>query len=148
MPSNHDGSFAHKVPGLRGRKQPKVPTVICYDPTDNTKFTWGSEIHKGPVVQGIKLLLDPDQMRPTYLPGNTAKADIRRLEKAPMEVVADFMKAMYGHAMLKIGSTVLTEYLELCQKQFILTVPAIWSDKAKDITIKVWLAQSSINNPS
>jgi hypothetical protein len=59
------------------------------------------------------------------------------LGKPAVEVAADFIGAMYKHAMSKISSKVPAEYLDMCQKQFILSVPAVWSDKAKDTTLKV-----------
>jgi hypothetical protein len=82
-------------------------------------------------------LLDPDQGRPIYLPESTAKSDIRRLGKPAVDVAADFIGAMYKHAMSKIESQMPKEYLDICQKKFVLTVPAVWSDKAKDATMKV-----------
>jgi hypothetical protein len=33
-------------------------------------------------------------------------------------------------------SQVPADYLEMCQKQFVLSVPAVWSDKAKFMTQK------------
>ncbi|TVY51093.1 Heat shock 70 kDa protein 12B [Lachnellula cervina] len=121
-------------PGLEGFQQPKVPTLISYD--GKGAFTWGGQKHKGDVVQGVKLLLDPDQPRPLYLPESTAKSDLKRLAKPPVEVAADFIKAMYQHAMMKIESQIPQEYLRMCQKEFVLSVPAVWSDKAKDTTLK------------
>ncbi|KAH7370903.1 Hsp70 family protein-like protein [Rhexocercosporidium sp. MPI-PUGE-AT-0058] len=123
-------------PGLQGRKQPKVPTAICYDDRDTSKFTWGGERHHGSVFQHVKLLLDPDQPMPIYLPETTAKADTKRLGKPAVDVAADFIKTMYDHAMSKIGSTVPRGYMDICQKHFVLSVPAVWSDKAKDKTLK------------
>jgi hypothetical protein len=73
-----------------------------------------------------------------YLPESTAKSDIKRLGKPPVDVAADFIGAMYKHAMARIESRVPKEYLGICQKQFVLTVPAVWSDKAKDTTLKVF----------
>ncbi|TVY38304.1 Heat shock 70 kDa protein 12B [Lachnellula occidentalis] len=121
-------------PGLEGFKQPKIPTLISYD--ENGDFTWGGQKHKSDVVQGVKLLLDPDQPRPLYLPESTAKSDLKRLDKPPVKVVADFIGAMYQHSMSKIESAVPAQYLTMCQKQFVLTVPAVWSDKAKDTTLQ------------
>ncbi|TVY34329.1 Heat shock 70 kDa protein 12B [Lachnellula subtilissima] len=121
-------------PGLEGFKQPKIPTLISYD--DNGDFTWGGQKHKSDVVQGVKLLLDPDQPRPLYLPESTAKSDLKRLDKPPVKVVADFIRAMYQHSLSKIESAVPAQYLSMCQKQFVLTVPAVWSDKAKDTTLQ------------
>jgi hypothetical protein len=82
-------------------------------------------------------LLDPNQGRPIYLPESTAKSDLRQLGKPAVDVAADFIGAMYQHAMLKIESKMPKEYLDMCQKKFVLTVPAVWSDKAKDATKKV-----------
>ncbi|CZT11384.1 related to hsp70 protein [Rhynchosporium agropyri] len=123
-------------PGLEGFAQPKVPTIICYNNDDNSDFTWGAQKHKNDVVQGVKLLLDPHQTRPLYLPESTAKADLKRLGKPAVEVAADYMGAIFKHAMKKIETSIPSEYLQVCQKQFVLTVPAVWSDKAKDTTLK------------
>ncbi|KAF4335666.1 Hsp70 family heat shock protein [Fusarium beomiforme] len=123
--------------GLEGRTQPKVPTAVLYDPKDNTKFKWGGQLTwRDHHVQGVKLLLDPKQTRPSYLPSSNAKSEIRRLPKDVVDVVADFMKAMYDHALEKIGSKVPRDYLDLCEKSFVLSVPAVWSDKAKERTIQ------------
>jgi hypothetical protein len=81
-------------------------------------------------------LLDPDQGRPIYLPDSTAKSDIRNLGKPAVDVAADFVGAIYKHAMSKIESKIPEEYLDMCQKKFVLTVPAVWSDEAKDATKK------------
>ncbi len=120
-----------------GLGQPKVPTTISYDPGDNNSFTWGAQKHKHDVVRGIKLLLDPNQSRPLYLPESTAKADLRRLGKPPVDVVADYIREMHKHAMSRIERKYPVAYLSMCQKKFVLTVPAVWSDKAKDLTMRV-----------
>ncbi|KAM3079042.1 hypothetical protein ACMFMF_003971 [Clarireedia jacksonii] len=122
-------------PGL-ALKQPKIPTVICYDPDDKTQFTWGAQKHKTDTVAGVKLLLDPDQPRPLYLPESTAKADLKRLGKPAVEVAADYIGAIYKHALEKIEAKIPAEYMLMCQKQFVLSVPAVWSDKAKDTTLR------------
>jgi hypothetical protein len=128
--------------GLEGHKQPKVPTLICYDPNDKTKFSWGGQVDwKNESIQGVKLLLDPDQERPLYLPTGNIKSDLKKLPKPPVEVAADFIGAIYAHALSKIETTVPKDYLLICQKQFVLSVPAVWSDKAKDTTLRVWFLE-------
>ncbi|KAF5964023.1 Hsp70 chaperone protein [Fusarium bulbicola] len=123
--------------GLEGRTQPKVPTAILYDPRDSTKFKWGGQLTwRDDHVQGVKLLLDSKQARPSYLPSSSAKGEIKRLPKDVVDVVADFMEAMYEHALEKIASKVPRDYLDLCEKSFVLSVPAVWSDKAKEKTIQ------------
>jgi hypothetical protein len=111
--------------------------VICYDPDNKDSFTWGGMRHKTDVVTGVKLLLDPEQPRPLYLPESTAKSDLRKLGKPAVDVAADFIGAIYKHAMSKIEAKVPMDYLLMCQKQFVLSVPAVWSDRAKDTTLRV-----------
>lgn len=115
-----------------------MPTLILYDENDTTKFKWGGEVTwRDPAVHGVKMLLDPDQEKPTYLPVSSFKRDRKALPKDPIDVAADFIGAIYKHALAKIESSSVREYFNLCEKEFILSVPAVWSDKAKDLTLKV-----------
>ncbi|KAF5701588.1 Hsp70 chaperone protein [Fusarium globosum] len=124
-------------PGLEGRKQPKVPTAILYDPEDSTKFKWGGQVNwRDDHVRGVKLLLDPQQTRPSYLPSSNFKSEMKKLPKDVVDVAADFMGAMYNHVLEKIASRVPRDYLDLCQKDFVLSVPAVWSDMAKESTMQ------------
>lgn len=81
-----------------------------------------------------------------YLPELDAKADLKRTNKQAVDVVADYLGAIYKHAMTIISSKVPKEYLALCQKQFVLSVPAVWSDKAKDTTMQVSLSAPQNSN--
>jgi hypothetical protein len=130
----------------KGFRQPKVPTLILYDEDDPSKFKWGGEVDwRDPAVHGVKLLLDPDQPKPAYLPVSSFKKDIKRLPKDPVDVAADFLGAIYKHALDTIEGAGVREYFQFCQKEFILTVPAVWSDKAKDLTLKVRLFYSRLS---
>lgn len=106
-------------------------------------------------IVGVKLLLDPSQEKPLYLPTGNVKSDLKKLPKAPIMVAADFIKCMYQHALQEISAQVPKSYLDLCQKQFVLSgertdscrdsiivlmfnsVPAVWSDAAKNSTLQV-----------
>ncbi|CAN8104679.1 unnamed protein product [Discula destructiva] len=124
-------------PGLEGFRQPSVPTLILYDETDPSKFKWGGQVDwRDPAIHGVKLLLDPNQAKPTYLPSSSFKKDRKALPKDPIDVAADFIGAIYRHALSKIESASVRDYFNLCEKEFILSVPAMWSDKAKDLTLK------------
>lgn len=128
----------HFLVGLKGFRQPKVPTLILYNENDPSQFKWGGEVHwRDPAVHGVKLLLDPDQPKPEYLPESSFKNDRNRLPKDPVDVAADFLGAIYKHALTTIEASGISGYFQFCQKEFILTVPAVWSDKAKDLTLKV-----------
>ncbi|KAF4497861.1 Hsp70 family [Fusarium agapanthi] len=123
--------------GLEGRTQPKVPTAILYDPEDSTSFKWGGQVNwRDDHVRGVKLLLDPQQTGPSYLPSSNFKSEMKKLPKGVVDVAADFMGAMYNHALERIASRVPRGYLDLCQKDFVLSVPAVWSDMAKERTMQ------------
>lgn len=52
-----------------------------------------------------------------------------------MEVAADYIRSMFKHAWERIATKVPESYLENDVKpKFVLTVPAVWSDKAKAAT--------------
>lgn len=117
-----------------------MPTLILYDQNDPSKFKWGGQVTwRDPAVHGVKLLLDPDQEKPDYLPETSFKIDRNALPKDPVDVAADFIGAMYKHALSVAESSVVREYFHMCEKEFVLSVPAVWSDKAKDLTLKVRL---------
>lgn len=109
-----------------------------YDERDPSKFKWGGQVNwRDPAVHGVKLLLDPDQPMPKYLPTSSFTTDRNALPKDPVDVAADFIGAVYKHALSVIASSGVKEYFELCEKEFVLSVPAVWSDKAMDLTLKV-----------
>jgi len=124
-------------PGGEDLIAPKVPTVIRYDPGSTTSFQWGYEITSlDDKITGLKLLLDPDQPRPYFIPTNV-EAEMAKLPKTVLEVASDYMGAVFKHALKEIESDSLDpSFLESFQKQFVLTVPAVWSDKAKDMTLR------------
>ncbi|KEY64920.1 hypothetical protein S7711_03910 [Stachybotrys chartarum IBT 7711] len=127
-------------PGAEGQSVPKIPTLIRYDPETNG-FAWGASVNRmDNTIMGVKLMLDPQQRRPVYLPTEDIGQDISTLPKPPMHIAADFIKAIYQHALGEISKQVPAEYLAMCQKQFVLSVtlkvPAVWSDAAKNVTMQ------------
>jgi hypothetical protein len=126
-------------PGGEDRIVPKTPTVIQYEAGSTTSFKWGYELELSTAdkITGLKLLLDPDQDRPYFIPTNI-QAEMAKLPKSVLEVASDYMKAMFDHALKEIEYESLDpSFLDGFQKKFILTVPAVWSDKAKDMTLRV-----------
>ncbi|KAG5965240.1 hypothetical protein E4U58_002897 [Claviceps cyperi] len=124
-------------PGNRGVAAPKIPTILEYSEEEPTGFRWGASVNKssGGIV-AIKLLLDPKQERPLYLPATHTRTELKALPKVPIEIAADFMRAIYEHALEEISSAVPKAYMDICQKEFVLSVPAVWSDAAKNATLK------------
>ncbi|KAG5977071.1 hypothetical protein E4U56_000475 [Claviceps arundinis] len=119
----------------QGLSAPKIPTIIEY--TEKEGFRWGASVDrlKGGIV-GVKLLLDPTQERPLYLPTKNVDQELKSLPKKPFEVAADFIQAIYEHALQDIAKTIPKAYMDMCDKEFVLSVPAVWSDAAKNATLK------------
>ena len=69
----------------------------------------------------MKLLLDPKQSRPLYLPAQNVKRDLKNLPKSPAAVAGDFIGAMYRHAMKEISKKVLKSYLDMCTVEYVLS---------------------------
>jgi hypothetical protein len=98
---------------------PKVQTVLNYGARG---LTWGASVDPlAENIVGVKLLLDPSQEKPLYLPTGSIKNDLRKLPKTPVGVAADFIGAIYQHALKDIASQVPESYMSLCQKQFVLS---------------------------
>ncbi|KAM0460413.1 hypothetical protein ACHAPV_005207 [Trichoderma viride] len=124
-------------PGPNGIDVPKIPTVICYDKQNPQKFTWGGNVEpQADSISGFKLLLDPSQQRPDYVPGIKFEEELQQLPKTPVEITADFVGAIYNHAMEEITKKFPKGYVQLCRKEYIFSVPAVWSDAAKHATLK------------
>ncbi|KAL8856126.1 MAG: hypothetical protein Q9178_007251 [Gyalolechia marmorata] len=121
-------------PGLEGLEQPKIPTILSYDPNQKIYFTWGAQKHKYAKIENVKLLLDPGQETPLYLPEPNIAAEKKKLPKPAVDVVSDYLTAVYKHALKQIKTKVPAEYLKMCQKKFVVTVPAVWSSRAMDAT--------------
>lgn len=127
-------------PGTPGQTVPKTPTLIDYTaPSAGKPFSWGSKVNpisKGK-LQGIKLLLDPEQDVPLYVPAMNTKKELQKLGKPAIDVTTNYLKALYEYALGVIHDSYTRDYVDMKQKKFVLTVPAVWSDKAKDLTLKV-----------
>lgn len=116
----------------------KVPTICSYD---GKNIKWGYQtdqsIHPGKeqrLIQGVKLLLDESQEF-RYAPAAKSQEIIKDLKKTPMEVAGDYLGKLVAHAqdVLKRRFSTALQTMDL---EYVLTVPAVWSDKAKDLTLQ------------
>ena len=53
-----------------------------------------------------------------------------------MEAVSDYLSMIYKHTMETLTRRYGETFMSLTKVQFVLTVPAVWSDAAKDATLK------------
>lgn len=84
-------------------------------------------------IYGVKLLLD-DSHKPKYQPAAEARDFIKERETTPVRVASDYLRKLVAHAQdtldQRFGSAVQSMGLE-----YVLTVPAVWSDTAKSASI-------------
>ncbi|KOS38019.1 hypothetical protein ACN38_g11178 [Penicillium nordicum] len=125
-------------PGGGNITSQKVPTICSYD---GKNIKWGYQtdqsIHPGKeqrLIQGVKLLLDESQEF-RYAPAAKSQEIIKDLKKTPMEVAGDYLGKLVAHAqdVLKRRFSTALQTMDL---EYVLTVPAVWSDKAKDLTLQ------------
>ena len=122
FPNQNDTQVASIMDWPGGESAPKIHTLISYDPKNARSFSWGASVNRmTDSIVGIKLLLDPDQERPLYLPTGNLQRDIKKLPKKPVEVAADFIRAIYQHALAEIAKKVPKGYMSLCQQKFVLS---------------------------
>lgn len=57
------------------------------------------------------------------------------MKKSPIDVVGDYLQGLVAH-VLEVLNRRFSTALQTMQLHYILTVPAVWSDKAKDATIQ------------
>ncbi|KAL3468953.1 hypothetical protein BJX99DRAFT_242456 [Aspergillus californicus] len=123
-------------PGGGNRTSVKVPSTISYE---GDKIQWGYQI--GPLAEacrGIKLLLDEDQ-HAAYTPSIESRSLLTQYGVNPVDAAADYIKQLIREVKQVLGRRFAIS-AEAQSLQFILTVPAVWSDKAKDATLRAALA--------
>lgn len=120
----------------------KVPSVISYE-GGNVKH-WGYEVGpKEEACRWTKILLEKKatvtsdawaEYREYPLVQYTHQL-LKRLQKTPEQVVADFLKAIWDFAKEQIRKREPRWDTDYCL-QVVLTVPAVWSDAAKHKTME------------
>ncbi|KAL4742706.1 actin-like ATPase domain-containing protein [Aspergillus similis] len=101
-------------PGGVNRTSVKVPSNISYK---DGNVQWG----RGPNI--------------TYTPSIESKALLLSYGKDAVGTTADYVKQLIGQVKLVLERRLGVDLDDL-DSQFILTVPAVWSDKAKDATLR------------
>lgn len=84
-------------------------------------------------VGGVKLLLDKSK-EVLFRPAIDSELIIKGLERKPVDVAGAYLKALFAHAKEILDRRGIGKLMQSMDVQYILTVPAVWSDKAKDLT--------------
>jgi hypothetical protein len=122
----------------------KVPTEIAYDlPTldkdGNTvqNIKWGFQFKPEETrLRCIKLFLDRNQKLPSFVSPLETAAQLRKYEKTVMQAVSDYLAQIYKHTMETLTRRYGETFMSMTKVEFVMTVPAVWSDSAKDATLR------------
>ncbi|KFA49615.1 hypothetical protein S40293_06616 [Stachybotrys chartarum IBT 40293] len=128
-----------------GESSDKVPTKIRYAGSD---VQWGFSIPlaapQHEVMEWFKLVLQSDLDPSLQDIGQDLAADGGRQGRDPEKLVTDYMSALGEHLLYtlreKLGETVVKN----TPLEFVITVPAIWSDLAKDKTKKACMKAAGL----
>src|SRR6266567_1492119 len=142
-------------PRRRGQERHRQgPILIKYSEDEPVTFEWGYETNVTDygVIRGIKLSLEPDKLDFHQQAAGVDESNVvhnfetvitnerARLVKSTVDIVADYIGAVYEYAISKIQEKEFPGTVESVRKDFVVTVPAIWSDRAKKATLMVSLS--------
>ena len=139
-------------PGGNGITSDKVPTEIAYDPPTTTadvtseqklngraprQIRWGFQFKpEEPRLRCIKLFLDRNQKLPHFVSPLETAAQLRKCERTVMDAVSDFLTKIYQHTIETLTRRYGESFMSTTKVDFVLTVPAVWSDAAKNATLQ------------
>jgi hypothetical protein len=123
-PGEPNISIIQNWPSCGNRAISQVPTEIAYTPESTTQFSWGYDIHPNlAVLKWFKLFLEysDDEIKGMceLPPGKTI-----------LDVTADFMGAVYRHAIEQLYLQRGRAVMDITQVEFVLTIPAVWNEQA------------------
>ncbi|KAI9707855.1 MAG: hypothetical protein M1820_004461 [Bogoriella megaspora] len=147
-------------PGGNGITSDKVPTEIAYDLPNDTltsppispdptskgangtttpkpgTIRWGFQFKpESPRLRCIKLFLDRNQKLPHFVSPLDTAAQLRRYDRTVMDAVSDYLTQIYTHTMDTLTRRYGETFVASTKIEFVLTVPAVWSDAAKNATL-------------
>ncbi|KAF2254078.1 actin-like ATPase domain-containing protein [Trematosphaeria pertusa] len=127
-------------PGQGRRRSPKIPTVFTLE---RNTFKYGFQVQHDPDrVCFAKLFLDPTQIEQAqHLAKFTAVStslSIAKLSDCVTRYLRCLRERAFEHMVKEKGWT--QDFIKGTPHDYVLSVPAIWSDKAKDRTLKCALS--------
>lgn len=98
---------------------------------------WGFQFKpEEPRLRCIKLFLDRNQKLPHFVSPLETAAQLRKCDKTVMDGVSDYLTQLYKHTMETLTRRYGETFMAMTKVQFVLTVPAVWSDSAKNATLQ------------
>lgn len=137
-------------PGANNVSSEKVPSELAYVPasddfeivnpssSDTFELRWGLELKpEQPRLRCLKLRLDPRQKLPHYVSEQDINNHLLTCGKTTEEAIADYLSAVFSHAKGVMVNRFGQQMMASTPLEVVLTVPAIWTDAAKDATLRV-----------
>lgn len=122
-------------PGGNNISSDKVPTELLYD-HNNASVKWGYQIKPEETrLRCIKLLLDQRQALPSWANSNDLFDQLQGHGKTPVRAAADFLCELYKMANEELIKRFGDQMMSTTKIEYVLTVPAVWSDAAKNATL-------------
>ncbi|OQO13037.1 hypothetical protein B0A48_02501 [Cryoendolithus antarcticus] len=84
----------------------------------------------------IKLFLDRNQKLPSWVSPLETAGMLRKSDRTVIDGVADFLSVLWGHTNECLERRYGEAFMRDVEKEFVLTVPAVWSDSAKNATLQ------------
>lgn len=84
----------------------------------------------------IKLFLDRNQKLPQFISPLDTAGQLRKCDKNVMDAVSDYLTKLYEHTMETLTKRYGASFMATVKMEFVLTVPAVWSDAAKNATLQ------------
>jgi len=112
----------------------KVPTTLLYKPTG--AHQWGYQIRgSAPRHEWFKLGIDPEAAKTGLAEEYPSATALPQMEAAENEkLVVDYLTSLRKHAEKVIESSYGTRLFQKTSREYIITVPAVWSEKAQAAT--------------
>jgi hypothetical protein len=130
-------------PGGNGITSDKVPSEIGYvsssndDPFAPKIIKWGFQFKpEEPRLRCIKLFLDRNQKLPHFVSPLDTATQLQKYGKTVMDAVSDYLTQIYKHTMETLTRRYGETFMSKIKVEFVLTVPAVWSDAAKHATLQ------------
>lgn len=97
---------------------------------------WGFQIKpEERRLRCLKLFLDRNQQLPNYVSPLETANQLKKSDRTVMDAVTDYLAQIRKHSMDTLSRRYGAGFEAHAKVEFVLTVPAVWSDVAKNATL-------------
>ncbi|KAK3619064.1 hypothetical protein LTR56_024269 [Elasticomyces elasticus] len=101
------------------------------------QMRWGLQIKPDEDrLRYLKLFLDPNQNIPDHMTLSDVRHQLMACGKNVPTIVAEYLGAVFAHTKVILGRRYGQDFVAATKLRVVLTVPAVWTDAAKDATFR------------